>query len=236
VQVDAGQLAAKLKGKFVVFDGPDGCGKSTQRRLLGEVLAEAGCGVVHCHDPGGTTIGDRIRHLLLDYDLAEMDVRCETLLFMASRAQLVGEVIQPAVQAGRVVLCDRFVSSTCAYQGAQGYDIQRVIDVAPYAIGDRWPDVTVLLDVDVETGFDRTGRKAHHAGKNRRKEAGQQNLFNDANTDAMEARPLEFHRRVREIFLKLGEHYPRPVVVVDGRPDDRSVHARVLEALHRVDL
>ncbi len=111
-----------LGGKFIVFDGPDGCGKTTQRDLLARHLEDQGLNVVTCKDPGGTEIGDRIRHILLDFDLSEMDVCCETLLFMASRAQLVGEVIDPALKQNKVVLCDRFVSATCAYQGAAGYD------------------------------------------------------------------------------------------------------------------
>jgi dTMP kinase len=155
---------------------------------------------------------------------------------MASRAQLVGEVIEPAVRAGKVALCDRFVSATCAYQGAQGYDIDRVIEVAPYAIGDCWPDLTIVLDVDVQSGFARTGRQAHHAGKHRKRHAGQQHMFDGVQPDAMEARPIEFHRKVREIFLRLAEFYPRPVVVVDGRPDSEKVHTHVLEALAGADL
>ena len=225
-----------LAAKFIVFDGPDGCGKTTQRDLLAQHLRDQGLDVVTCKDPGGTDIGDRIRHVLLGYDLGEMDVRCETLLFMASRAQLVGRVIEPAVTQGKIVLCDRFVSATCAYQGAAGYDIRRIIQVAPYAIGDRWPDLTIVLDVDAETGFARTGRKTHQVGKNRKKYAGQQHMFDDIQTDAMEARPIEFHRRVSDIFLKLGEVYPRPVVVIDGRGEPEAVHADVVEALAGADL
>ena len=236
MQINVHELAERLAGRFIVFDGPDGCGKSTQREMLGRALADAGCQVVHCKDPGGTTIGDRIRHVLLGYDLSEMDVRCETMLFMASRAQLVGEIIDPAIAAGKVVLCDRFISATCAYQGAQGYDPRRVIEVAPYAIGQRWPDVTVILDVDVKAGFARTGRQAHHAGKHRKKHAGQHHMFDGIQPDAMEARPLEFHRQVRDIFLKLGEFYPRPVVTVDGRADSQTVHTHILEALAGVQL
>jgi len=235
VKTDARQLAAKLAGRFLVFDGPDGCGKSTQQQMLGELLTSAGGRVVYCKDPGGTAIGNRIRHVLLGYDLAEMDVHCETMLFMASRAQLVAEIVEPAIAEGKTVLCDRFVSATCAYQAAQGYDVRRVIGVAPYAIGDRWPDVTVILDVDVEAGFARTGRKAHHVGKNRKKHAGQQSMFDGVQPDAMEARPLDFHRKVRELFLKLADFYPRPVVVIDGRPSPQEVHAGVLEALARVE-
>ena len=137
-----------LAAKFIVFDGPDGCGKTTQRDLLARHLRDQGLDVVTCKDPGGTDIGDRIRHILLDYDLSEMDVQCEALLFMASRAQLVGQVIQPAIKQHKVVLCDRFVSATCAYQGAAGHDMQRIIDLAPYAIGKTWRDLTIVLDVD----------------------------------------------------------------------------------------
>jgi len=232
--------ADKLRGKFIVFDGPDGCGKSTQRERLGQHLVELGLTVVQCKDPGGTIIGDRIRHVLLDHDLADMDVRCETFLFMASRAQLVGEVVEPALKRGEVVLCDRFVSATCAYQGAAGYDPCRVVEVAQYAIGDTWPDLTLVFDVDVKQGFDRTGRRPQYVGKNRKKHVtGTPTMFadiDDGKPDAMEARPMEFHRKVRANFLSLGNVYPRPVELLDGRPPVDDVHACVVEVLKRVDL
>jgi dTMP kinase len=186
---------------------------------------------VTCRDPGGTQIGDRIRSVLLDHDLSTMDVNCETLLFMASRAQLVSQIVRPALAEGATVVCDRFVSSTCAYQGAAGYDPRRVIELAEFAIGDSWPDVTIVLDVDVDAGFERIGRKPHHAGKHRKKSAGEASLFEGSRPDAMEARPIEFHRRVRQLFLELPEYYPRPVVVVDGRGDVEAVQERVMEAL-----
>ena len=229
------KLLKKLGGKFIVFDGPDGCGKSTQRTLLGRTLADAGLEVVHAKDPGGTVIGDRIRHEILGHDLSMMDPRCETFLFMASRAQLVGEVIEPALRAHNVVLCDRFVSATCAYQGAAGYDIPKIIELARFAIGDTWPDLTIVIDIDVETGFERTGRRRHHAGKHRRKHAGQQTLFDDAQPDAMEARPIRFHRRVRKNFLTLPTVYPRPVQIVPAHEDPKQVQASVWEVLQSVD-
>ncbi len=234
-----------LAAKFIVFDGPDGCGKTTQRDRLARHLRDQGLDVVTCKDPGGTDVGDRIRHILLDYDLSDMAVRCEALLFMASRAQLVGQVIEPAIKQRKVVLCDRFVSATCAYQGAAGHDVQRIIELAPYAIGNTWPDLTIVLDVEVETGFERTGRKPHHAGKNRKRKAGQPGMFDDAVTDAMEARPIEFHRKVRQNFISLqntrtgagagGCEYPAPVALIDttNSPGPEAVHQDVLRVIEQ---
>lgn len=229
-------LKKKLAGKFIAFDGPDGSGKGTQIRLLAEALTAKGLQVVLGKDPGGTEIGDRIRAVLLRHDLSQMDVRCEALLFMASRAQLVGQVIEPAIKAGKVVLCDRFISATCAYQGAAGYDARRVIELGRFAVGDTWPELTIIVDVPPEEGFKRTGRKPHHAGKSRArsKTVGDAMLFDDAHHDAMEARPLGYHREVRKLFLNLPKEYPGQVLVVDGAADPAEVHRRVLEGIERV--
>ena len=227
-------LIEALRGKFIVFDGPDGCGKSTQHKRVEESLAAAGLEVVSCRDPGGTAIGDRIRSVLLDHDLSDMDVSCETMLFMASRAQLVAEVILPALEEGKAVLCDRFITSTCAYQGAAGYDPKYVIELARLAVGECWPHLTVILDVEPAIGFERIGRKPHHAGKRRREPAGGAPLLSGAVPDAMEARPIDFHRRVRKLFLDVHRYYPTTVMTVDGNGDANTVHQRILECLARV--
>ena len=232
--IDSSTLVEKLRGRFLVFDGPDGAGKSTQRALLADALIANGGDVESCRDPGGTIIGDRIRSVLLDHDLSGMDVNCETLLFMASRAQLVREVINPALEAKRIVLCDRFVTSTCAYQGAAGFDPQRVIELARFAIDYCWPDLTIIIDVAPEDGFARTGHTRSDVGKNRKKSSGQPMLFDGARADAMEARPIEFHRRVRDMFRGVHEYYPRPVVIVDGNGAPEAVQGRILEELNRV--
>lgn len=230
-------LKEKLKGKFIVFDGPDGSGKGTQIRLLKERLEREGLAVTLARDPGGTEIGNRIRNVLLGYDLSKMDVRCETFLFMASRAQLVGEVVEPALKAGHVVLCDRFISATCAYQGTAGYDISRIIELGKFAVGTTWPQLTLVLDVPSEEGFRRTGRKPHHAGRNRKKHDGDQGmLLQDVQADAMEARPLEYHRKVRNMFLALPKDYPGRIEVIDATPAPDEVHRRIVETLERVDL
>ena len=218
-----------------MFDGPDGSGKSTQREMVGTRLTQLGADVVHCKDPGGSFFGDEIRKILLGHDLRNMDVRCETFLFMASRAQLVGEVIDPALADGKTVLCDRFISSTCAYQVAAGFDVQRVLELGRYAVGDTWPDLTVVLDVDPKLGFERTGRQSHHAGKNRNRDAGQGMLLDDVQHDAMEARPLQFHRKVRAALLELPQKYPKPVTIIDGSGNASDVHERVWEVICGVD-
>jgi len=230
-------LKEKLTGKFIVFDGPDGSGKGTQIKMLADVFRAEGLDVVFGKDPGGTEIGDRIRAVLLQHDLSQMDVRCETLLFMASRAQLVGEIIAPAVKAGQVVLCDRFISATCAYQGAAGADIERIIRLGYEAVGRTWPELTLIVDVPVEEGFRRTGRKPHHAGKARQKnhDANQGLLMADIQHDAMEARPIAFHRKVRSLFLDLPQSYPGAVEVIDGQGTTQEVHERVMETIRRVD-
>lgn len=222
-----------LSGKFVVFDGPDGCGKTSQLARLEAHLRAAGQEVTRAKDPGGTEIGDRIRHILLDHDLSKMDPRCETLLFMASRAQLVAEVVRPALAAGRAVLGDRFVSATCAYQAAAGFPRDDVLALGRLAVGDTWPDLTIVLDVPPEVGFERTGRTPRAARRSRSHSTGQMAMFEGARTDAMERRPLEFHRKVREYYRDLPGRYPRPVVVIDATPPADTVFAEVLKAIER---
>ncbi len=230
-------LKEKLAGKFIVFDGPDGSGKGTQIKLLAEELRREGLDVVLGKDPGGTDTGNRIREILLHHDLATMDVRCETLLFMASRAQLVGEIIESAIKAGKVVLCDRFISSTCAYQGAAGYDIQKVIELGYFAVGQTWPQLTLIIDVPTEEGFRRTGRKPHHTGRGHSKKDSHQGLLlDDIQHDAMEIRPLAFHRKVRKLFLELPKEYPGRIAVIDGSGTPDEVHRKVMETLAGIDL
>lgn len=227
------RLAERLAGKFVVLDGPDGSGKGTQLQMLESGLMGVGGKVVRAKDPGGTAIGSRIRQLVLGQDLTTMDIHCEALLFMASRAQLVAEVVRPALAEGRTVLCDRFISATFAYQGAAGLDRKQIRQLGDLSVGRTWPDITIVLDVPAEVGLARVGRA--QGGPSSSPSAGQYTIFEDAVGDAMERRPVSFHRRVREIFRQLPEFYPRLVVLVDGTGSVPEVHQAVLEALAGAD-
>ena len=199
----------ELAGRFIVVDGPDGAGKSTQIARLGEWLAKQGVDVRLTRDPGGTDIGDRVRQILLDRAAAEMAVACETMLYMASRAQLVAEVVRPALAAGRCVLCDRFVSATVAYQGAGGANVNDIMTVANVAVGDTWPDLTILLDIDADAGLSRVPR----------------------GLDRMEAKGLAFHRAVRELFLRQAAADPKRFTVVNAAGSEEEVAARMRETV-----
>ena len=140
---------SRLHGRFVVFDGPDGAGKSTQFRRFLRLVETAGITVCEVREPGGTHIGEEIRKVLLDPANDDMDLRCEMLLYMASRAQLVAQRIRPAMEAGHCIMADRFISSTLTYQGtAGGLPIPDILRVGQIALGQCWPNLVVIFDVD----------------------------------------------------------------------------------------
>jgi dTMP kinase len=162
-----------------------------------------------------------------------MNVNTELMLFMASRAQLVAEVIKPAIQSQKTVLCDRFVSSTCAYQGSNVYPVKKIIEFAKFAIDDIWPDLTIVIDLPVEQGRKRTGQKLHQKTKVNHEDANQSYLFPNAVVDRFDSRPLDYHRKVRNAFLKLPEYYPGVVEIIDGSSDIETVHKKVIEVIEK---
>lgn len=200
----------RYAGRFVVFEGPDGSGKSTQFRRFAQECERAGLAVRQVRDPGGTAVGERIRDILLDREMAGMDVYCEMLLYMASRAELVDKHILPGLRAGELVLADRFVPSTLAYQGAAGgvayADIAAAARIATRGLH---PDVVVVFDVDETTAASRLSPLL----------------------DRMEAKGAQFHRAVRHGYLEQARADPGRYVVVNANNPEEEVWRDLLAAL-----
>ncbi|MEM9420666.1 MAG: dTMP kinase [Planctomycetota bacterium] len=209
-----------LRGRFIVFDGPDGSGKSTQFRRLVEAVEAQGVSVCEVREPGGTHIGEEIRKVLLDPEVKEdVDVRCEMLLFMASRAQLISQKIGPALADNQLVLADRFISSTLAYQGtAGGMPIADILKVGQVALGQHWPDLVVVFDVDEETAAARINPLLR------------EREFN-ADKDRMEAKGAAFHRRVRQGYLDQAAGDPDLYLVIDATQKPDAVFADLSQGL-----
>jgi dTMP kinase len=212
-----------LRGKFIVFDGGEGCGKSTQARLLRDRLERDGIPVQLVHDPGATRIGEMVRAILLNPDNTDMGMRCEMLLYMASRAQMMVEKILPALSRGEAVLSDRFVSSTLAYQlGGDGLSAKEIRDVAEVAIKGRWPDLTLIFDLPVEASQARVRPKF--------------SLFPDdpragLDLDRIEQRSLDYHAQVRKNYLDQVKLDPKRYTVIDAARAVEEVHDDVVRAV-----
>jgi dTMP kinase len=199
------------RGLFITFEGPDGSGKSTQAKLLKAYYEDQGFDVIMTREPGGTDIGERVRKIILDKSSEGMSLVAEVMLFAASRAQLVDEVIRPSVNAGKVVLCDRFVDSSIAYQG-YGLELgsDMVAEVNAYAIGDMMPDVTIFMDIKAAHGLDRIEK---------------------ADADRIESLPQTFHERVYEGYLELSKKYADRYLRVDATKSIEEIHHDVISKL-----
>lgn len=205
--------APPYPGRFVALEGPDGGGKTTQVQRLAESLRQAGHTVALCRDPGGTPLGDRLRSLLQDPTGPEFGVRAEMLLFMASRAQLVESVIRPALEAGEIVVSDRFLLSNVVYQGyAGGLDVEEIWTVGRSATGGLMPDLTLILDVPPATAVSRIGA---------------------AGRDRIEARGPDYRERVRQGFLDIAAHDPASIVVLDADVPPEALAQRIREEVTR---
>ena len=194
---------SEYPGAFLTFEGIDGSGKTTQLALLATRLESAGHSVVRAQEPGGTRVGREIRGLLLDAASTDLRALPELLLYFASRAQNVEEVIRPALQSGRIVLADRFTDASIAYQGyGRGLGVETVEALDRIACRRLKPDLTFLIDIDVETSVERARRR---------------NADAPVNENRFEQESLEFHARVREGYLEISRREPRRVIVIDGR-------------------
>lgn len=205
------------RGFLISFEGSEGSGKSTQISRIAERFEAAGYDIVVTREPGGTPIGEEIRHILMHaVESDAMMPETELLLFAASRAQLVREVILPAVKAGKIVLCDRFMDSTTVYQGvARNIQSEPVHLINTFAVGNMIPDVTVVIDLDAETGLQRVRHRA-----------------NDM-PDRMEKENIEFYQKVRNGYLMLAKAMPERFVVVDGELPKAELEERIWKELRK---
>jgi dTMP kinase len=190
---------------FVTFEGPDGSGKSTQIQRVSERLKRENYEVVVTREPGGTTIGERIRDVLLTQGECAIVPRAEALLMSAARVQHVSEVVLPSLRRGAIVLCDRFVDSTLAYQGAgRGISIGELRELQRFTVDDLSPDLTILLDIDAETGIERK--------------------FNSGDPlNRLDQDSVTFHQRVRAWYVQAAEHEPERWVKIDARRNPAAI-------------
>lgn len=199
------------KGLFITFEGGDGCGKTTQIKLLDEYLRNKGYKTLLTREPGSIGLGEKVREILLNYD-GEVSSVCESFLFLADRAQNMDCIIKPALEEGVIVICDRHTDSSVAYQGyGRGLDIERINMLNNIATSGLKPDLTIVLDVDVETSQARVGSEK----------------------DRMESAGIEFFERVRKGYLEIAKQEPERVKVVDAKQTIEDIHNQILELVGR---
>ena len=200
------------RGKFITFEGCDGCGKSTQLRLLSEYLTKNGIAHIFTREPGGGTISEAIREILLNGKNAEMTDECEALLYAAARVQHLHDRVEPALCEGKLVVCDRYVDSSLAYQAyARGLGVEFVGKINAFALEKYPPDVTVFIDLTPEAAF----KRKHGADEN----------------DRLEQAGIAFHKKVYDGYKRLAEEYSDRIVRVDGTKSPEGIFADVLRIL-----
>jgi dTMP kinase len=201
-----------MKGKFISFEGIDGCGKTTQIKFLKEYLLKKGYNILVLREPGGTKVGEKVRDILLDkYNF--ISPVTEMLLYASSRAQLVEEKILPAIEEGKIVLLDRFVDSSYVYQGyARGLGIEKVKIVNEIATMGILPDVTIYIDITPEEAMKRRGKRE---------------------ADRLERESWDFHKKVREGYIKLVKEFPKRFVFIDGMQELMKVHKDIIDVVKK---
>ncbi len=187
-----------MKGKFITFEGPEGSGKSTVIVAVKDFLEKEGYSILTTREPGGIKIAEDIRSIILDKKNTEMDAHAEALLFAASRSQHYNEKIKPALEADKIILCDRFIDSSLAYQGhARGLGVEEVYQINKFAIGDKLPDLTLFFDVPPKVGLSR--------------------VFNNTrDVDRLDLETIEFHEKVYEGYQLLAKKFENRFIIVDG--------------------
>ncbi len=203
-----------MEGIFITMEGPDGSGKTTQIDLLKKYLEHKGYDIVIAREPGGTTIGEAIREIILNPDYKEMGHMTELLLYASARAQLVNQVIKPALAEGKAVICDRFVESSAVYQGiGRGLGVDTVYEVNNFALGDVKPKLTIFMDLDAEDGIKRKKKQAE--------------------LDRMEQEDLSFHKRVVEGYRQLAKLYPERIVPINATLPIDEIHSMIVKEVEQ---
>lgn len=200
------------KGLFITLEGADGCGKTTQLNLLKEYLTSRGYEIVVTREPGGKGLGEKLREILLNYD-GEVSDRCEAFLYLADRAQNIDTIIKPAINSGKIVLCDRHTDSSVAYQGyGREQNIDNINMLNELAVNGVHPDLTIVFDIDTETSMARVG----------------------AEKDRLESAGIEFHKRVRNGYLEIAKKNPQRIKVVDASQTIEDVQRDVIKIVEGV--
>lgn len=200
------------KGLFITLEGADGCGKTTQLNLLKEYLTSRGYEIVVTREPGGKGLGEKLREILLNYD-GEVSDRCEAFLYLADRAQNIDTIIKPAINSGKIVLCDRHTDSSIAYQGyGREQNIDNINMLNELAVNGVHPDLTIVFDIDTEISMARVG----------------------AEKDRLESAGIEFHKRVRNGYLEIAKKNPQRIKVVDASQTIEDVQRDVIKIVEEV--
>ena len=209
-----------MEGKFITLEGIEGCGKTTQAKLLGQYLEGKGFNVFMTREPGGTSISEAVRKILLSTDFSNMHPNTEVLLYLASRAQHVNEVISPALDNGKIIVCDRFSDSTFVYQClVRGIDMHMIKSINRFATGKITPHITFVLDIDPVEGLRRARSR------------NQKHMMEE---DRMEREAMDFHQRVREGYLKWAAEHPDRIFVVQSDREKEEVHEQILGIIEKV--
>ena len=208
---NSAKIKSLKKGVFIVFEGGEGTGKSTQIRKMEALLKQKGFDVIVTWEPGGTPLGERVRHILLDPSSGKMDARCEALLYSAARAEHVAKVIRPALDRNAVVLCDRYCDASRAYQGAgRGLGMKAIDQLNCWATQDLSPDRVYLFDIAPEAGLERA------------------KVRNEGTLDRLEQEPLDFHNQIRKAYLFIAQSDPARYRMIDSRGGIEEIHQKLL--------
>ena len=199
---------------FITLEGPEGSGKTTAVNAACKKLEEMGYQIVRTREPGGTPIAEQIRNVILDKDNTKMDPRTEALLYAASRRQHLVEKVWPAIKEGKIVICDRYLDSSLAYQGgARGLGVDNILNINLFATENTFPDLTLLFDIEPEVGLARIAANA------------------DREVNRLDLEKLDFHHKVRDTFLSLAKRYPDRFVIIDASKSQEEVAKATLDAI-----